>query len=92
MKTSKFADLKVVRAVQQFETAATLHETASMPNKLMHWKDWYSGLRSVKRRNPGSDARKLKQLEAENERLRRLVVDLSPDAGIVHQTLVRRVR
>lgn len=73
MKKSRFTDQQAAFALQQAETGTPVDEGCRKMGisqaTFFRWKKVYGGLMS-------SDVRKLKQLEEENRRLRKLVADL----------------
>jgi putative transposase len=87
MKKSKFSDQQIAFALQQTETGTSI---ADVCRKLgiseaafYRWKDRYGGLMP-------SEVRKLKHLEEENARLRRLVSDLSLDKEMLQEVLRKK--
>lgn len=76
MKKSKFSDQQIAFALQQAETGTAVGDVCRKLGiseaTFYRWKDRYGGLMP-------SEVRKLKHLEEENTRLRRLVSDLSLD-------------
>lgn len=82
MKKSKFSDQQIAFALQQAETGTSV---ADVCRKLgiseatfYRWKNRCGGLMP-------SEVRKLKHLEEENARLRRLVSDLSLDKDMLQE-------
>lgn len=87
MKKSRFSDQQIAFALQQAETGTSV---ADICRKLgiseatfYRWKERY-GLMP-------SEVRKLKHLEEENVRLRRLVSDLSLDKEMLQEVLRKKV-
>ena len=76
MKKSKFSDQQIAFVLQQAETGTSVADVCRQLGiseaTFYRWKDRYGGLMP-------SEVRKLKHLEEENARLRRLVSDLSLD-------------
>ncbi|CAN0628526.1 Insertion element ISR1 uncharacterized 10 kDa protein A3 [Burkholderia multivorans] len=76
MKKNKFTNEQTAYALKQAELgtpgAAICRKTGISDATFYHWRTKYGGL------SP-SELRRLKQLEEENEKLRRLVADLSLD-------------
>jgi len=73
MKKSQFSDEQMHRAVTQMEAGRTAEEMSRelgvSKATLYNWKAKYGGLQL-------SEAKRLKELEDENGRLKRLVADL----------------
>jgi putative transposase len=76
MKKSRHSEEKIIAAVKQMEggrkTADLARELGVSAATLYAWKSKYGGMQV-------SDARKLRQLEDENRRLKHMVADLSLD-------------
>ena len=76
MRRSRFADEQIVAALQEHEAGAGTNELCRRlgisTQTLYHWKRKFGGLEV-------NDARRLRALEEENSRLKRLVADLSLD-------------
>ena len=88
MKKSKFSDQQIAFALQQVETGTTVGDVCRKLGiceaTFYRWKDRYGGLMP-------SEVRKLKHLEEENARLRRLVSDLSLDKEMLQEVLRKKV-
>jgi putative transposase len=76
MKKSRHSEEKIIAAVKQMEggrkTAEVARELGVSAATLYAWKSKYGGMQV-------SDAKKLRQLEDENRRLKHMVADLSLD-------------
>jgi putative transposase len=76
MRRSRFTEEQIVAALKEHEAGASTKELCRRlgiaTETLYNWKRKYGGLAV-------SDARRLRQLEEENGRLKRLVADLSLD-------------
>ena len=76
MKRSRHSDEKIIAAVKQIEggrkTAEVARELGVSAATLYSWKSKYGGMQV-------SDAKRLRQLEEENRRLKHLVADLTLD-------------
>jgi putative transposase len=76
MKKSRHSEEKIIAAVKQMEggrkTAEVARELGVSQGTLYAWKSKYGGMQ-------GSDAKRLRQLEDENRRLKHMVADLSLD-------------
>lgn len=76
MKTSRFTEEQIAFAIKQSELGTTVEEICRKMGisdaTFYKWRQKYSGL------GP-SELKKLKQLEEENSKLKRLVADLSLD-------------
>ncbi len=76
MKKSRHSEEKIIAAVRQMEggrkTAEVARELGVSAATLYAWKSKYAGMQV-------SDAKRLRQLEEENRRLKHMVADLSLD-------------
>ena len=79
MKKSKFTEAQIVFVLRQAETGTKVAEVCRKMGiseaTFYNWKKKYGGLGS-------SELRRLRQLEAENQQLKRLVAYLTPWASI----------
>lgn len=86
MKRSRFTEQQIAFALKQQELGIAVEEVCRKLGisdaTFYNWKKKYSGL------GP-SELRRLKQLEEENAKLKRLVADLSLDKAML-QDVVRR--
>lgn len=84
MKKSKFTEAQIVFALRQAETGTSVEEVCRKLGisqaTFFNWKKKYGGLGV-------SDLRRLRQLEEENNQLRKLVADLSLDKQILQDVL-----
>lgn len=84
MKKSKFTEAPIVFALRQAETGTSVEEVCRKLGvshaTFFNWKKKYGGLGV-------SDLRRLRQLEDENNQLRKLVADLSLDKQILQDVL-----
>ena len=80
MRKSRFTEEQIAYALQQAEygtpVAEVIRKMGVSEQTFYRWKKKYSGMSS-------SEVRRLKQLEAENRRLKRLVADLSLDKAML---------
>lgn len=87
MKKSKFTESKIVFAIKQSETGAPVSEVCRKMGissaTFYNWKKKYGGLGV-------SELRRLKSLEEENSRLKKLVADLSLDKQILQDVLQKK--
>lgn len=76
MRKSKHTEAQIIAALKQVEAGRKVedvaHEVGVSKHTLYAWKAKYGGL-------DGNEAQRLKSLEDENSRLKRLVADLSLD-------------
>ena len=76
MRRSRFTDEQIVAALKEHEAGASTNELCRRlgisTQTLYHWKRKFGGLEV-------NDARRLRAIEEENSRLKRLVADLSLD-------------
>ena len=88
MKKSKFTDQQVAFALQQAETGTPVEEVCRKmgvsQSTFYRWKKVYGGLMP-------SEVRRLRQLEEENARLRRLVADLSLDKEMLTEVIRKKI-
>ena len=84
MKKTKFTDQQIAFALRQAETGTRVGEVCRKMGiseaTFYNWKNKYGGLGV-------SEVRRLKQLEEENSRLKRMVVDLSLDKQMLQEIL-----
>jgi len=88
MKTSKFTGEQIAFALRQAEVGTPVGEVCRKMGiseaTFYRWKQQYGGL------GP-SDLRKLRQLEEENQKLKKLVADLSLDKAMLQEVLAKKV-
>ena len=87
MKTTKFTDQQIAYALRQAETGTRVGEVCRKMGiseaTFYNWKKKYGGLGV-------SEVRRLKQLEEENSRLKRMVADLSLDKQMLQDVLQKK--
>ena len=88
MKKSKFSEEQIVFALRQAEVGTPVEEVGRKmgicQQTFYRWKKQYSGL------GPG-ELRRLRQLEDENSRLKRMVADLSLDKAMLQDVLSKKL-
>lgn len=88
MKKSKFTEQQIIFALNQSETGVTVGEVCRKMGiseaTFYNWKKKYGGLGT-------SELRKLRQLEDENFRLKKLVADLSLDKHMLQEVLKKKL-
>ncbi len=88
MKESKFTDQQIAFALQQAEAGTSIEgvcrEMGVSRATFYRWKKIYGGLMP-------SEVRRLKPLEEENARLRRLVVDPSLDKEMLTEVIRKKI-
>lgn len=88
MKKSRFTDQQVAFALQQAEGGTPVEEVCRKMGisqaTFFRWKKVYGGLMP-------SEVRKLKQLEEENRRLRKLVADLTLDKEMLTEVIKKKI-
>ena len=88
MKKSRFTDEQIAFALKQAETGTRIDEICRKMGisdaTFYKWRQKYGGLRP-------SELRKLKQLEEENSKLKRIVADLSLDKAMLQDVLSKKL-
>jgi len=88
MKKSRFTEEQIAFALKQNELGVSVEEVSRKMGiseaTLYNWKQKYGGLGS-------SELRRLKQLEEENSKLKRLVADLSLDKAMLQDVLSKKL-
>ena len=88
MKKSKFTEQQIAFALRQAETGTPVGEVCrkmGISNQTFYsWKKKYGGLGVP-------ELRRLKQLEEENRRLKRMVADLSLDKQMLQDVLSKKL-
>jgi putative transposase len=88
VKRSRFTEEQIALALKQQELGTSVEEICRKMGisdaTFYNWKKKYSGL------GP-SELRRLKQLEEENAKLKRLVADLSLDKAMLQDVLKRKL-
>ncbi len=88
MKKSKFTEEQIAYALKQAEMGTPVAEVCRRMGisdaTFYNWRTKYSGL------SP-SELRRLKQLEEENAKLKRLVADLSLDKAMLQDVLSKKL-
>ena len=88
MKKTKFTDEQIAFALRQAETGTRVGEVCRKMGiseaTFYNWKKKYGGLGV-------SEVRRLKQLEEENSRLKRMVADLSLDKQMLQEVLQKKL-
>ena len=88
MKKSKFTEAQIVFALHQAETGVTVAEVCRKMGiseaTFYNWKRKFGGLGTT-------ELRRLRELEAENQQLKKLVADLSLDKHML-QEVIRKKR
>ena len=88
MRKSRFSEEQIAYALQQAEygtpIAEVIRKMGITEQTFYRWKKKYSGMTS-------SEVRRLKQLEEENRRLKRLVADLSLDKAMLQDVISKKL-
>ena len=86
MKRSRYSEEQIIGILKETEAGATGREVCRRhgisEQTLYRWKAKFGGLEV-------SDARRLKQLESENAKLKRLVADLALDKEALKELLAK---
>ncbi len=87
MKKSKFTEAQIVFAIKQSESGVSVEEICRKlgvsQQTFYNWKKKYGGL------DP-TELRRLRQLEDENGRLKKMVADLSLDKQMLQDVLKKK--
>ena len=88
MKKSKFTEEQIAFALKQAETGVSVEEVCRKLGisqaTFYAWRKKYAGLMP-------SEMRRLRQLEEENAKLKRLVADLSLDKAMLQDVVSRKL-
>lgn len=88
MKKSKFSDEQISFALKQADTGTSVAEVCRKMGiseaTFYNWKKKYGGLGT-------SEMRRLKQLDEENRRLKRLVANLSLDKEMLQEAIRKKL-
>ena len=88
MKKSKFTDAQIAFVLRQAEEGTAIGEVCRKAGiseaTFYNWREKYGGLMP-------SEMRRLKQLEEENGKLRKLVADLSLDRAMLQDVLAKKL-
>ena len=88
MKKSRFTEQQIALALRQSESGVSLEEITRRMGvteaTFYRWKKKFAGMGVV-------ELRRLKQLEEENKKLKRLVADLSLDKAMLQDVLSKKV-
>jgi putative transposase len=88
MKKSRFTEQQIAYALRQAESGITVEEITRKMGitqaTFYRWKKKFSGMGVA-------ELRRLKQLEEENKKLKRLVADLSLDKAMLQDVLSKKV-
>jgi len=88
MKKSKFTDAQIAFVLRQAEEGTTIGQVCRKAGiseaTFYNWRKKYGGLIP-------SEMRRLKQLEEENGKLRKLVADLSLDRAMLQDVLAKKL-
>ena len=88
MKKSKFTEEQIAFALRQAEVGTPVVEVIRKmgisEQTFYRWKQRYSGMGS-------GELRRLRQLEEENSRLKRMVADLSLDKAMLQDVLSKKL-
>lgn len=88
MKNSRFTEEQIAYALRQAETGASVPEVIRKmgisEQTFYRWKKQYAGMGVA-------ELRRLRQLEEENAKLKRLVADLSLDKVMLQDVLTKKL-
>ena len=87
MRKSRYSEEQIIRVLRQVESGQkvkdVIREHGISEQTYYRWKSKYGGMEV-------SEARRLKELEAENRRLKKLVADLSLDKQMLQEVVDRK--
>ena len=87
MRKSRYSEEQIIRVLRQVESGQkvkdVIREHGISEQTYYRWKSKYGGMEV-------SEARRLKALEAENRRLKKLVADLSLDKQMLQEVVDRK--
>ena len=87
MRKSRYSEEQIIRVLRQVESGQkdkdVIREHGISEQTYYRWKSKYGGM-------DVSEARRLKALEAENRRLKKLVADLSLDKQMLQEVVDRK--
>lgn len=88
MKTSKFTEAQIAFILKQAEDGTSISEVCCKAGiaeaTFYNWRKRYGGLLP-------SEVKRLRQLEEENTKLKRLVADLSLDKAMLQNVLAKKL-
>lgn len=88
MKASKFSEAQIAFVLKQAEDGTAVAEVCRKVGvsqaMFYNWRKKYAGLMP-------SEMKRLRQLETENNRLKKLVADLSLDKAMLHDVLSKKL-
>lgn len=88
MKTSKFTEAQITFALRQADTGVKVAEVCRKMGiseaTFYNWKKKYGGLGAT-------ELRRLRELEAENQQLKKLVADLSLDKHMLQEVIRKKL-
>jgi putative transposase len=88
MKTTRFSEQQIAFILKQVDDGISVEEvcrkTGISQQTYYRWRKKYGGLMP-------SEVRRLKQLEEENSRLKRMVADLSLDKAMLQDVLSKKL-
>ena len=87
MKRKRYTEEQIIKVLKEHESGTPISELARRhgisEQSIYRWRDKYGGMEV-------SDAKRLKALEEENQRLKRMVADLSLDKQMLEDVLSKK--
>lgn len=87
MRKSKFSEVQITAILKEAEAGVAVTEVARKHGisaaTLYQWRSKYGGMEA-------SDLRRLRELEQENARLKRMYADLSLDHSVLKEALTKK--
>jgi len=88
MKKTRFTEQQILQILKEYEAGLTANEIIRKynisKNTLYNWRNKYSGMES-------SDIKKLKHLEEENAKLKRLYADMSLENQALKDLIAKKL-
>lgn len=89
MKNNRFSESKILGILKEYESGASVHDLARKygfyHSTLYEWKKRYGGI------NSQSELQRLKELEAENARLKKMYAELSLDHQVLKDIVEKKL-
>jgi putative transposase len=88
MKRSKFSEKKILQILSEFDAGISVEDTCRKHgmsvSTLYNWRNKYAGMSEI-------DLKRLRDLEQENSRLKRMYAELSLDNQILKDVVAKKL-